>query len=295
MSTSYIDRGSAGRRTTTARGVAAALGVVAVAVLMIDLPGLGLPEAKVPSLEPAAPEAEAQAAASGPGIDFAGIAERLSMVGNRPSVPKVEPVVTEGPKAPEPAPVEAVAEATRFLGVVAMGSVRMALVVSDSKQRFLKVGDQLGELTLRQIRDDSITLEGPGGRSVVDLAPKGTEIVTRAAGGGAGGGGGGGGPFAGNPAAAAMAARTAAMRTQSNTAKLTPPRPPPQMPGNFQAMPMSNFPHIQADPARRQRFAELQAKLRGTGEYKSQTDIDEAAAKMTEEEFQNESLQKGIK
>jgi hypothetical protein len=255
---------------------------------------LGLPEAKVPSLEPATPDAEAQAAASGPGIDFAAIAERLSMVGNRPSVPKVEPAVTEGPKAPEPAAVETAAEATRFLGVVAMGSVRMALVVSDSKQRFLKVGDQLGELTLRQIRDDSITLEGPSGRSVVDLAPKGTEIVTRTAG-GSGGAGSPGAAFAGNPAAAAMAARTAAMRTQPTTAKMNPPRPAPQMPGNFQATPMSNFPHIQADPARRQRFAELQAKLRSTGEYKSQTDIDEAAAKMTEEEFQNESLQKGIK
>jgi hypothetical protein len=101
--------------------------------------------------------------------------------------------------------------------------------------------------------------------------------------------------FAGNPAAAAMAARTAAMRAQPGGPKVTPPRPAPQMPGNFQAAPMSNFPHIQADPARRQRFAELQAKLRSSGEYKSQVDIDEAAAKLTEEEFQNEALQKGIK
>lgn len=273
---------------TTARAMAVTLGVVAAGVLLIDLPGLSLPEATVPSLEGgAAPEVESPAAAR-PDIDFAGIAERLSMVGNRPAVPKVETAPSEGSKAPEPAPAPE-AEAARYLGVVAMGKARMALVVQDSKQRFVKVGDVLGELTVREIRDESITLEGAAGRTVIDLAAKGAEVVTQAAG---GGGGGAAAPFAGNPAAAAMAARTAAMRAQPGASKMTPPRPPPQMPGNFQASPVASFPHIQADPARRQRFAELQAKLRSSGEYKTQTDIDEAAAKLTEEEFQNEALQK---
>ena len=290
MSTSYIDRGSAGRRTTTARAVAVTLGVVAAGVLLVDLPGLSLPEAKVPSLDDAtAPEVDAPEVTTRPTIDFAGIAERLAMVGNTPSVPKVEAAPAEGSKAPEPTATPAAA-AARYLGVVAMGSTRMALVVQDSKQRFVKVGDQLGESTVREIRDESITLEGSGGRSVIDLAPKGAEVVTQAA-----GAGGGGAPFAGNPAAAAMAARTAAMRAQPGAAKATPPRPAPQMPGNFQASPVTSFPHIQADPARRQRFAELQAKLRSSGEYKTQTDIDEAAAKLTEEEFQNEALQKESK
>lgn len=266
------------------------LGVVAAGVLLIDLPGLVLPESSAPSIDTAtAPEAAAPEAAGRPDIDFAGIAERLSMVGNKPSVPKVEAppeVATAQPSQPAPP-----SEAARYLGVVAMGSSRMALVAKDSKQSFVKVGDQLGEMTVREIRDESITFEGPGGRSVIDLSPKGTDIVTHAA----GGTGGTGAAFAGNPAAAAMAARTAAMRAQPGAPKASPPRPSPQMPGNFQATPMANFPHIQADPARRQRFAELQAKLRSSGEYKSQIDIDEAAAKLTEEEFQNEALQKGIK
>ncbi|MEY3231251.1 MAG: hypothetical protein RL689_1340 [Planctomycetota bacterium] len=293
MSTTYIDRGSAGRRTTTARAVAVTLGVIAAGVLLIDLPGLGLPEATAPSLDAGAtPEAAAPQAVGRPDIDFAGIAQRLSMVGNKPSVPKVD-VPTEVATT-QPATPAAPAEEARYLGVVAMGSARMALVVKDSKQRFVKVGDQLGELTVRDIRDESITLEGPGGRSVIDLAPKGADVVTQAAG-ATGGSGNPAAAFAGNPAAAAMAARTAAMRAQPGAPKVTPPRPAPQMPGNFQATPMSNFPHIQADPARRQRFAELQAKLRSSGEYKSQVDIDEAAAKLTEEEFQNEALQKGIK
>ncbi len=293
MSTTYIDRGSAGRRTTTARAVAVTLGVIAAGVLLIDLPGLGLPEATAPSLDAdATPEAAAPQVAGRPDIDFAGIAQRLSMVGNKPSVPKVD-VPTEVATT-QPATPAAPAEEARYLGVVAMGSARMALVVKDSKQRFVKVGDQLGELTVRAIRDESITLEGPGGRSVIELAPKGADVVTQAAG-ATGGAGGMPTAFAGNPAAAAMAARTAAMRAQPGGPKVTPPRPAPQMPGNFQAAPMSNFPHIQADPARRQRFAELQAKLRSSGEYKSQVDIDEAAAKLTEEEFQNEALQKGIK
>ena len=293
MSTTYIDRGSAGRRTTTARAVAVTLGVIAAGVLLIDLPGLGLPEAKVPSLdEGETPEVAAPEVAGRPDIDFAGIAQRLSMVGNKPAVPKVEPA-TEVATTP-PAQPAAPAEEARYLGVVAMGSSRMALVVKDSKQRFVKVGDQLGELTVREIRDASITLEGPGGRSVIDLAPKGAEVVTHTSG-APGAAGGNPAAFAGNPAAAAMAARTAAMRAQPGGSKVAPPRPAPQMPGNFQATPMSNFPHIQADPARRQRFAELQAKLRNSGEYKSQVDIDEAAAKLTEEEFQNEALQKGIK
>lgn len=85
------------------------------------------------------------------------------------------------------------------------------------------------------------------------------------------------------------------MRAQPGAPKGSPARPMAPVPGNFQASPVTNFPHIQADPSRRQRFAELQAKLRNSGEYKTQTDIDEAAAKLTEEEFQNEALQKGIK
>lgn len=290
MSTTYIDRGSAGRRTTTARAIAVTLGAVAIAMLLVDLPGLTLPKASVPTLESAKPaDVPVPETVARPDVDFAGIAERLSMIGNKPAVPKVEPVPSEGAKTPDAS--HAATEAARYLGVVAMGSTRMALVVKDSKQSFVKVGDRLGELSVREIRDDSITLEGPGGRTVIDLAPKGAEVVTHA---GAAPGG-AGTPFAGNPAAAAMAARAAAMRAQPGAAKGVPPRPQPQMPGNFQATAVTTFPHIQADPARRQRFAELQAKLKGSGEYKTQTDIDEAAAKLTEEEFQNEALQKGIK
>jgi hypothetical protein len=292
MATSHLDRNAALSRAKSARVIALVLAGVGATVAVFGLPGLRLPEVgKVEVIdEPVTPQA-AETESKKPVIHFAAVAERLAMVNNHPLVPQLEPLVPvdggAAPTAPQPP-----AEIAKYLGVVAMGPARMALISHEDKQSFVAVGGKIGEHVVREIAEDHIVLEGGADGITINLSPKGEDLVTHA-----GGGVAAPNAFAGNPAAAALAAkrpanaiingvppaaRAAAARAGTPAAKPVMPAAGPSQPSFSPNFPYS---HIMADPQRRQRFAELQTKLRNTGEYKSQTEIDEAAAKATEEEF----------
>ena len=284
MATTYLDRSAAIGRTKTARLAALALGTAAVLVAVIGLPGIGLPQQTpldIATGDAALPATEPTVAR--PNVNVGAMAERFAMVNNRPVVPTSEPTVIDAGKPVEPPPPPPPAEVARFLGVVDMMKTKRALIAREDKQSFVKVGDKIGEHTVHQITTEHLVLMAGGEHTTINITPKGEDMVTHASSTAAATN-----PFGNaanarqrqpqNPNAAInaqLAARGA--KGNPNTARVM---PQPQMNNN-------SFPyaHIMADPQRRQRFTELQAKLRNSGEYKSSMELDEAAAKMTDDEF----------
>lgn len=294
MATSHLDRTAAVSRTKAARIAALVLAAGGVLIAIIGLPGLSLPA--IPKIEIAEPVAQPAATTTGPAhsnVNFAAVAERFAMVNNRPVVPVVEVPTVDANAPTETAPPPPPAEVAKFLGVVNMMKSRMALIAREEKQSFVKVGDKIGEHTVREINDDQLILEAGGERTTISLTAKGEDMVTHAA-----AAAGATNPFGNVPGAprapqrpgnAAQNAALAARGAKGNPAARAIPQPTqPQVNPSFP------YAHIMADPQRRQRFAEIQAKLRNAGEYKSQMELDEAAAKMTDDEFGG-SGQKGVK
>lgn len=295
MATSHLDRTAAVSRTKTARIAALVLAAGGVIIAVIGLPGLSLPA--IPTVEIAEPVAQPTATTTGPAhssVNFAAVAERFAMVSNRPVVPVAEVPTVDAGAVTETAPPPPPAEVAKFLGVVDMMKSRMALIAREDKQSFVKVGDKIGEHTVREINNDQLVLEAGGERTTISLTAKGEDMVTHAT-----AAAGTTNPFGNVPGAprapqrpgnaAQNAAALAARGAKGNAAARAIPQPvQPQVNPSFP------YAHIMADPQRRQRFAEIQAKLRNAGEYKSQTELDEAAAKMTDDEFGG-SGQKGVK
>jgi hypothetical protein len=303
-----LDRSAVMQRTTTAKIAALVLAGLGVLVAVVGVPGLRLPEVRKADVPTApAPVATQDPTPSKPAFGFAGVAERLSLVSNHPVLPDAAPPKVDDTPVVETAPPQAPPELAKFLGVVTLGSTHMALVAREDKQSFVKVGDKVGEHVLREIGEDFIRLEANGQSTRIEQTAKGSEMVTHAT-----ATGGSQNPFAGTPnnPAAQQAARNAQRQQQMNNPAYANAQAaakaargtvnlnngttftPPQFSPNFP------YAHIMADPQRRQRFGEIQAKLRNGGEYKTPTEIDEAAAKMTEQEFTGtvgQGAQKGAK
>lgn len=301
------DRSQLASRTRTLQIGAAALFFAGGAVAVGGIPFVRTPDVPVIDIGPEtiAPPVAATTTPMNSNVDFEGIADRLGMLSNRPVQPVVETAAVTGePKATE-VPVATTVDHGKFLGTVKMGAVTMGLLSKEDKQSFVKVGDKLGDFTVTHITPTQLTLASNNGAdAILDLAPKGSDMVTRtssSAGGGAFNGAGvqrntvvRGTTGIPNNAATLAAQRAAAARQQVQLNKGT-TFTPASMP-NFNAM--QNYGHIMNDPARRARFTEIQNKLRSSGEFKSQIDIDEAAAKMTEEEHNasmNSAPAKGVK
>jgi len=292
MLLSATDRAGIAGRTRAAQIGAAVLFVAAGAIIALGVPGLKLPSSRTLDTDPAAVVADVAgpSAQLQPQVNYAAIADRLAMINNKP----VLPVVVEPPKS-DGAVVEAVApppvaEIAKYLGPVSLGATKMALIVKDEKQIFIKIGDKVGDATLESVSDASLSFTINGSTTTVELTPKGTDVVTHA---GAGGGGASSFQRAGGKALNQMG------RTPNNNQNIVAAQRAELLRAqasrrNSGVVPVQNSPgfaygHIMADPQRRARFSEIQTKLRGTGEYKSAIELDEAAAKLTEEEFQQTS------
>lgn len=284
MLLSSVDRAGLPARTKAAQAGAVILLASGAAIAMMGLPGFSLPPAPILETGPVAIATPAPEQVVQPllPVDFSAIADRLGLISNKPLLPPQDPATTD-PTIAEIASPPPMAEIAKYLGPVTMGAVRLALIVKEEKQHFVKVGDKVGDATVESIGDTSLTFTTQGGTTTVEISPKGTSIVTVA-----GGGGMGGGPFAGAgnkggagrmPAqnqAVIAAQRAAIARGQVRNNIATP----------VGVSPAFAYGHILADPQRRARFTEIQAKLRGGGEFKPGPELDEAAAKLTEEEFQ---------
>ncbi|MBL9000000.1 MAG: hypothetical protein JNK25_02550 [Phycisphaerae bacterium] len=286
MSASPLDR-----RQAVARTRAAQIGVVALAacgggIVAFGLPGVKPPQPLKPLTLPVVEEAlepDDEQEISKVVVDLGAVADRFGRISNRPSIPAPPPLVTEDPKGaePPPPPPPPPTEDVKFLGLVHLGTMKMALVSKSDKQSFVSLGGKVGDETVSAITESEITIGG----KAIKLTPKGADLVTRVSGSGSGVPAGmpgaakftppgvpGGINTRNNPAsAAAAAARAAAARAaKSNQAPVF----------NASPVPAAPFP----DPARNSRYQQLLEKYRGSGEFKTEIEIAEAAMKQTDNE-----------
>ncbi len=127
----------------------------------------------LPVVEVGGKKAEAAARAD---IDAPATATRLGAISNRP-------VPVEVPKVEAPVPVTPVAPVNdlRYLGAVALGDLKLALVAENGKQRFVAVGDSLEGGTVESISDGEVRIGGSAGKTLT-LAGRSGDVVTRAGG-----------------------------------------------------------------------------------------------------------------
>ena len=293
MTNAPLDRQTAANRTRIAQMAAALVIAAGIAIVVFGVPGVKLPAVVTPGpiadvdLKPVADTADAK-----PKVNFGAVADRFSLVSNRPVTPvEAPPPVPVAEVKPEPPPAPPTEDA-KFLGIVAMGSTKMALIAKADKQFFVGVGGKVGDQTVEEISEHAVRMSGTP--STLELTPKGTEVVTHA-----GAAGGGANPFAAggarphpnmlnaqnnknNPNAAILNAQAAARAARGGSGRAM-PNVPPSMPASL-SVPTS-YAHIFNDPAKRARFEQLQAKFRGSNEYAGEAEINEAAAKFTDQEY----------
>jgi hypothetical protein len=188
-------------------------------------------------------------------IDPAGVTDRLLLVSN--SIHKAAPA----PADPEPVVAAQPQETTdlRYLGAVSMGSTKMGLISEGGKQRFVGVGDRIGDSTVRTILDASLSLEAAGQSRTLELAQRSAGVITR----------GHGrtlvaGARAGQPSTAAFGAV---------------PRAP-------QSMPMDQMGLAGEISDGSNRYEEIRAELKASGQYSDEATLNEAAAQVIERELQ---------
>lgn len=277
-----IDRQSTASRTKMAQAGAVLAIAAGGALAILGLPGLkadGLPELEpIPVLQP--PKA-ADDSSKEPQLALGGVAERLALVRNRPVKPvEVPPPTTETPP-PEVAPIPTDTQDVRYLGSADMGALKLALLFKAEQQHWVALGGKLGDDTVKEISATQITLENSSGQRTIDIAPRVTELFTRANTGQAAAN-----PFnpSGNRAVKPQANRTPTpnqlgLRGARGGGRATPAPMPTSlsMGGNYQ--------HIFNDPMKASRFEQIKAKLREGGEYQGEGELNEAAAKYTDQEF----------
>lgn len=206
-------------------------------------------------------------------VDAGGLAARMGMVSNSPKAPDVP--VTQGTDTTDtttapPAPVE-----TRFLGTAKIGGVVLALVHDGAKQRFVKIGDTVGEDEIVEITAEFIRVRRGEVERTIDMATRGGEIYSRASG-------------AFGPRGTSTAAANAA-KAQAGAKLPTPsvPRPitPPSRQGNVVARSVAaptNFRPMESNPGR---LDEILVELKQTGNYKTEDDMRAVAKEQYEKEM----------
>jgi hypothetical protein len=173
-----IDSQQAGRQALVAQAACGLAVLAGLGVAAVGLPGgvdptppssLTLPEVAV---TPAGPGQTTAAHA----VDEAGIDARLARFSNAPRI--TTPVVLN---ANDGQPAPASAAQTKYLGPVGLGARMLALMSVQGRQRFVKVGDALGdESHVMEITPTEVVTDGPAGRKAYELAGRTGQVLTRA-------------------------------------------------------------------------------------------------------------------
>jgi hypothetical protein len=274
-----------GTRIAQAIGAVCLIGALAVAA--VGLPGVWAPppaEAlELPDVSPPGQNGSASDEAKRR-VNGTALASRLDMVSNRPRVPVVDvPVMTtdivELPVVDLPPEVE---PGIKYLGNVTLGPRRMALISNDDKQSFVGVGGKVGDLTLDVIETEWIRLTSGSTEKIITLAPRGEQVVTRANGGGMGAQGGMSAQQMRNMQAGAA---RAGAQTRPTAAQILAQRSGTRVatPAANQATPFAGSPF--PDQPRNQRYQQYREKLMSSGEYSTEQEVNEAAIKLTEQEY----------
>lgn len=272
-----VSRHAARTQAIVAQSAFAALVVVGAGVLAMGLPGLRGAEA-VP--EPTLPQFELPAASQSTGltlrpVDLGGVSQRLTLVSNSPKTqaPPDKPVEAAPPPPP---PAE-----TRFLGVMSMGSAKRALLVEGGRQKFVRVGDALADGSrVVEIHETSVVVESEAGvRRTIELAARSGDRVTRAV------------PNATfvspSPAFSKGGGTTGAIRPATTTAAITSGdgkslRISAGSGGGANTKPTARRPGTPDGSP--ERFEEIRTKLRSSGQFKSEDELNDRLKQLFEEE-----------
>ncbi len=171
-----IDRSKARGLTRGAQAGFAVLLLGAGAVAYVGLPAVRQPtqEELAPPAPPSLATGDLRARSE---TDPAGVSARLFKVANRPqrpsagAAPEIKPDSTPAPAAARNDP--------KYLGMANVGSVRLALLSTDGRQRFAKVGTRINGDEVVGVEGDAITLRGEGGERRIALEARSGESVTR--------------------------------------------------------------------------------------------------------------------
>lgn len=246
----------------------AQIGAASTALLLgvVVVLGLPAPAIETPPINPALPVIEPlpqtdtpQTAA--PEVDAIGIADRLALVSNAPRLPDAPaPTDTTTPPSEE--------QDFGYLGPIRMGRVLWAFVRDSGVQRPVKVGDTVWPGRVVQITPEKLTVERDGVRTDYDLLPRGGAVVSRA-----------------NAGAAPGTPSRGRGRPQPVAgASVNPSTGFPNPQGSPVGMGMSHMDMIRKQPG----FQEMLERLRASGKYPVEEDLQNAAVKAFEEELRQQ-------
>lgn len=142
---------------------------------------VGLPETTPPSdkdfvVEGVAPIETPVGPTQAP-LDFAGSAARLVRVANAPRV--TPPPVAASESTPEVAPPEPGLSDVKYLGFASVGNAKMALLVVNGKQRFVREGQAVDTERVKLIEPEAVTLVKGESERRIPLMERSAERVTR--------------------------------------------------------------------------------------------------------------------
>jgi hypothetical protein len=230
--------------------------------------GLPSPNVESPPINPALPVLEPLPQTQNPqtspvaAVDAAGIADRLALVSNAPRP-------ADAPAPPDTATPPPQEQDFAYLGPIRMGRVLWAFVRDSGAQRPVKVGDAVWPGRVVAITSDKLTVERDGVRTDYDLLPRGGAVVSRASSG----------------AAPAPPARGRGRpQPLAGAAPINPNTGFPDPQGSPVGMGMSHMDMIRKQPG----FQEHLERLRASGKYPNEEDLQNAAVKTFEEELRQQ-------
>jgi hypothetical protein len=305
-----VDRVAAVRSARLAQVAAGALALGGCGLAVFGLPGAAAPthppetiEIKEVSLSRGAADPLASLAP----VDFGGVSGRLGLLSNAPKVEAAPVKIDETPSAAPPPPPPP-PPAVRYLGMVSLGGVRLALIHDGTKQRFVGVGAVLSDgRRVKVIEDGRLVVEGPDGEAEILLAPRSGDLLTHAASpaGGLGKGGaqplgarapgdvpfssaagaaaqpGGASPASANASAAAAAARARAMADLAARRKAESKGGDDGLKGVIR----DAKGRVVKDLTQDVRADELRDKLKASGRYTGKEELESALREMLEQEI----------
>lgn len=277
MTAPHIDRRTA---STQAKVAQAAFGVVALgagALAVVGLPGEPAatpPEALVIAVvQPPAPAGGIEAL-TGP-VDGTALSARLASLGNSPRTP--QEVTIESVEAPPPPPPTF---EVRYIGVVSIGPRYMGIIIDNSRQRVVKVGDSVADGSkVIGVTPDELTLEDSAKKQrSIPMADRSGESFSRA-----------------------VAAAPNKTGPTGPAVKVLPVKPNPAMSPQKQAAAAGMTPIALApgggggrhSPGSPERFNEIVADLKRSGQYGSEDALMEAAKMQQEQEMAKQQEMNG--
>ncbi len=168
-----LDRAAATRWTRIAQGGAVGALALSAAAVMVTLPGQ---RAELPPAVAVIPVATVPGAGAAPTQterpDGTSAGKRLGKISNKPTPAIVPEELPKGDDHPPPPPA---ADIT-YHGIVTIGPKAMGLIKHNTKQRFVKIGDKVGDEKVEEITPDHLRL---GATHIINLAERAGDATAR--------------------------------------------------------------------------------------------------------------------